>query len=860
MLQEKVSKIVKKEKLDYGVLKVTPHISNLNSMSRKFMSVLHTLLSSYDKGLIKGSDSILLKKDIPRLWWVIKVTNSNEEKNIKQEDRNITSNKKTIKQKQKDGLKIEFFIILPNSFINSFLIKFNGHKQWSNSKIEKVENFDWVNMSFTDGGVLKLKRNNMFSLNYDYTQQESPIRDILSIGYDLSEGESYYVVIGIEPYNSLKWLREYDYAKSIWNKGGYPTRVGINVSRVIENTKKLISLTSLEISKFVDDTINGLKQSFFVKSEDVKTERDLVFIDKDREEVISMGSFDKTNKKRTTPVFKTDIYFLVDSKDKVKGKFLLNSLSNAYKDLKGLNEFELHEEDVKNMIKNLKDNKLFTYDYNILSTDELGKCIQLPTADLQREFDDALSSIKRIQVDVDKEFLNDSGIFSGTVSSKGNKIPVYLPTDSKDMLFTTKVIMGSPRMGKDQKTINLVVEAKRHHGIGSVILDTIDENVGHRGMGDAVRDHLDPKDVIDIDLSNTDYAVYLGISGIFEGLANERVVGDRVAEEICEFLLLDSDLDKVRTVDYLRESAKFTNGDLLGIHLMFTSDSYRKEVIEKKKHLYDTYLWEMYDNLSDEQKMQIYSPIMRRLGQIMNSEILKPMFCQSKENSKFDLTKWVLEGKVVIFRMKIGGVLSKRIVQILSHWLVTSVFLINMLRGKDRKCEGTFLVLNEPYTYMTDNLVELLKRVFSEGAKHRLSALLIFHNFKQFHSFPSFIEVMKSSSLDWYLFKNTNIDVYKMLFSYLHNTFETYEMAFESTSMRQFIAIWKKSDGSYASPFLVDAPPLVTDRYKTLNNGYLTTECIKKYGVKSDDVIKDIRNKIRKYQNPIKDIKKQKKR
>lgn len=115
---------------------------------------------------------------------------------------------------------------------------------------------------------------------------------------------------------------------------------------------------------------------------------------------------------------------------------------------------------------------------------------------------------------------------------------------------------------------------------------------------------------------------------------------------------------------------------------------------------------------------------------------------------------------------------------------------------------------------------------------------------------------------DWCNMKSSNfsdfIDVYKMLFSYLHNTFETYEMVFESTSMRQFIAIWKKSDGSYASPFLVDAPPLVTDRYKTLNIGYLTTECTKKYGVKSDDVIKDIRNKIRKYQNPIKDIKKTK--
>jgi len=803
------------------------------------------LFSSYDKGVSKGSDSLLIKKAKPSFWWVINIKNNG----IKENETIINKKDNIIKSKLSNGMEIEFFIMIPRDFIKSFMIKFNGHKQWASSKVEEVGTFRLNANENISCGVLKLKMNNMFSLNYDYTQQETPIRDILSIAYDLHEGESISIVIGVEAYNHMKWLRDYDHAKSIWDKGGFPTRVGLNVSRVIENTKKVMSLTALEASKFIDDVMNGLKQSFFMNVEDVKTEKMEEVVDKDREEIIARGSFDKTNKKRTLPVFKVDINFIVESSDRVKRTFLLHSLENAFKDLKGLNEFVLELEDSEKVITRVNNRKLSNYDFNILSVDELGKLIQLPTADLQREFEDCLTSIKRMQIEVDKEFLNSKGIFSGTVNKKGDKIPIYLPTTSKDMLFTTKVMMGSPRMGKDQKAINLIVEAKRKHNIGSVILDTIDENVGHRGMSDAVRDHLNKEDVIDIDLSNTDYAVYLGLGRVFEGMANERVIGDRVAEEICEFLLLDSDLDKVRTVDYLRESAKFTNGDLLGIHLMFTSEKYRNEMIEKKKHLYDTYLWENYNNLSEQQRMQIYAPIMRRLGQIMNSEILKSMFCQDGENAKFDLVKWVLEGKVVIFRMRIGGILSKRIVQILTHWLTTVVFLINMLRGNERKCEGTFLILNEPYTYMTSNLVELLKRIFSEGAKHRLASILIFHNFKQFHEFSSFIEVMKSSSLDWYLFKNTNIDVYKTLFSYIHTTFETPELAFESTAMRQYIAVWKKADGSYANPFIVDVPDLVTKRYETKDNSSLTKDCIKKYGEESNKVLESIRKRIKYYQS-----------
>src|SRR5690606_4168709 len=142
--------------------------------------------------------------------------------------------------------------------------------------------------------------------------------------------------------------------------------------------------------------------------------------------------------------------------------------------------------------------------YNVMSADETGKLVQLPTADLQDEYESLMVVNRRVEIEIPRVFLDPSGIFAGTATDRGTTHNVYVSTKSADRLFYPRAFVGMQGMGKDQAIINYVVEAKRKHGIGAIIPDVIDERNGHRGMSDALRDHLPADDVIDIDLGNTE--------------------------------------------------------------------------------------------------------------------------------------------------------------------------------------------------------------------------------------------------------------------------------------------------------------------------------------------------------------------
>lgn len=276
---------------------------------------------------------------------------------------------------------------------------------------------------------------------------------------------------------------------------------------------------------------------------------------------------------------------------------------------------------------------------------------------------------------------------------------------------------------------------------------------------------------------------------------------------------------------------------------MFTSEIFRNKIVKEKQEIFDTDIWEQYNALSDSQQQSIYTPVMRRIGQIMSSEFLKPIFCQ-RPNQTLDLFKLIDEGKVIIFRMK-SGLMSQRVIETLCYWIVLVCFLIKLAQdGKSKHNSGTFLVLNEPHQYLTDNLAHFIERIFAEGPKYRLTPLLIFHNFKQFKKFPGFVDMMKSSSLNWHIFKNTNEDVYKELYQgYLSRTFETPQQAFEATKRFQYIGVFLDSEGGYYDPFVADALPMIMDRYPTLDNSHLTLEHSKMYGRPIKEVLEEIRQR-----------------
>jgi hypothetical protein len=409
-------------------------------------------------------------------------------------------------------------------------------------------------------------------------------------------------------------------------------------------------------------------------------------------------------------------------------------------------------------------------------------------------------------------------------------------------------------MGKDQAMINFIVESFRKHKIGAIIPDFIDErnkdSDGHwKGMANAIRDHIEPEHVIDLDFSNTAYAFYLGLQTIFRNVEDPRIAADLVSEYLSDFLLSDGDEDKFQTQEFCREAAKATMGDLQDMKRMFKEQKFRRQKIADLDDTLDMDLWRDYDSLSEKSGMmsgrqgQLAAPVIRRIDTLANREYSKPMFCQPNPNPAADLYKWINEGKIVILRIKMpsGAAMPEPVKKIFGYWIVMLTFLIKL--SLDGRGAGTILALNEPHQFLSSGLVHFIERIFSEAPKYKLMLVMAFHNFAQFKKYPGFTDILLSSSVNWHLFKNTNQDAYKRLMPYLSQTFSDPQQAFEATKAFQYIGVWLDSNGDYAPPFVADALPRVGDRYKTMDNEFLTKKHIAEYGRPTKEVLAEIKGR-----------------
>ena len=131
----------------------------------------------------------------------------------------------------------------------------------------------------------------------------------------------------------------------------------------------------------------------------------------------------------------------------------------------------------------------------------------------------------------------------------------------------------------------------------------------------------------------------------------------------------------------------------------------------------------------------------------------------------------------------------------------------------------------------------------AEGPKYQIAPVFLFHNLKQLPN--DFVDILLSSSLNWHIFKNTNDKVYERLEQYLQPTFEP-QIAMRNTQRFHYIASCLDNKGEYQPPFMVKAPDLISKRYKTQDNSFLTKRHSRIYGRSIIEVNKEIqlRNRL----------------
>lgn len=745
---------------------------------------------------------------------------------------------------------IKFYAVAPDGEPVTYL-KHRMGRYWPKATLGDAE---WNPVSHGDTDVIELglDKHNMFSLEVSDSRRDTePLSDILSTLEDFREGDRAVIAYCFEPYDRVSWADKIDNVYKEWNAGKEPKRNALKGRINPMQGLELLNNAMYELHALATG-IEGGKDEAKRKDDERNKKPEKKIIRSSNATELSQS----TRNKKTQPAFKTWIRLFVTSSDPNRRKVICRSLGNAYVALDGDNQLK-SSRGAKSAIDEVNTFTLsrkttLGFDTTMLSASEVGKLIQLPTAELQDRYSEQLDIQSVTQIDeIPSCFLDPSGIYVGTSEIKGQTYDIHLPVGNLDTLMTSRGFVGSPRQGKDQALINLIVESKRKHGIGAVVLDWVDEHSkdGHgnqRGLSDAIRDSLEPDDFVDLQFSDYDWPIYFGAQMSVQSTLNNRIASDKISKEISDFLM-GEETDMHQTFEYLRDASKVCNGDIVDLKRMFTDADFRADKITKMKStmIGDIDLWETYHKgMSDPQRAAIFSPVNMRLGQILNDEALKPIFCQ-RPNLNLKYAKWIEEGKVILLRMKMDGESAK----VLAHFATMNTFLIKLALGG--KGAPTWLVINEPHQVQTKGFIKFIKRILVEGPKYRLAPVVAFHHLGRGHLWPEFVDTLAAANISWHMFYNSNIQTYEKMKSYIEPTF-TPDTAMKQTKQFHFIAAgWRNEEGAMQIPFMCKAPDLVKQRWESKDNSRYTKEHSRRYGKPVMSVLNDFRERNRPISKPI---------
>ncbi|MED1711682.1 ATP-binding protein [Bacillus thuringiensis] len=856
------------------VYRIIPHSTILNNQSYKLWRTLHGLYTKMSERLQKDGMKLRYKTK-ERIWFDI---------SFRSVEKGVNSKGEPILEK-----KIEFFLACPSHLAEHVKHHFEHHYRSKNAGItlEEIEiESTHIPEECTNVCDLKLKKHNIFSIESDYSKQTTPISFLLNCIHDVRGNDMAKISICAEPYNRLKWNSSSKIAFDKFQKGKTPKRTridGRNIFAAAFNGLDVLYtwLESMvnEIIDIVDSMGSKEKRDNYYEKQKHKQKSDL-----EKRKILIDGKLStSTNRKQNAPVFKTHIRVASHSINDVRREMTKRAIVTAFDQLSENNELEsieLSKKEVKASLNEINNFKLTMYsksdiDTNIFSNYELGKITQLPTSDLQREYEDSLIAKSHIETDIPSIFIHkeknkgvrigdilinigsnnitckenlqveaitkENGLLIGHSELKGNDFPISIPNKNPNEFYKGYVFQGQMGAGKDTAIQNFVVEGNLKHNIPFVIIDQVNKE-GREGMANGIRDSLPPEKIVDLDLSNEKYLPPLDLTEVMKKLGKKGA--DRFANELIQFFDID---DMGQSKKILRNFAKACNGSLYKLQQLLEDETFRKNrIVELRKERNNRLADELdkytsqYEYNKKEELVCTFdgqrsldskaAPILNRLDTFLGDDTLYSIFAQPpKEEMAFE--QWMKEGKVILIRVP-DRVLSQVAVKTLVHWITLKVFMTRLLMDNESQSNGCFIVFNEPQTYLKDNkgLADLMARIAVQGRKERLGSIFACHHIGQIKEIA---DDLISGGVHWFLFKNDNKKTFESLETELKPNFDI------ETAMRtpKHHAINILNFGGDRKPaFLVKMLPPSYERYQAYDNSFLTKRHAELYGRKVEEI------------------------
>lgn len=682
-----------------------------NKKSYNFARDLHDIYSSWFKRIQQAREVDALYKTKERFWWIIRMTNK----------------------------EIKFYFACSTSsdtYINQKI-----DRLWS-KVTKKQTKLDDIQMPIMDTLVceMKYRRHNIFSLSSDWREETIPIASILNIAQDLKDGDIAGIWICVEPVSRIGWSDIAEKAHEQFKQGKTPQRRNITGRFSLINLGRGIDAALHEVSDFADLVMEDDKKK--KKKEDY-----------DKRELMVDGHLDSmTRSKRHAPTFKIYIRCVSHSLNFDRKQIALRALSNAFNELSGDNELIRHEINRKIQPKYIKEiNNLelsslsiADFDTNIMSADEVGKLLQLPTASLQDQYANYLNIIEHRETDLPERLLKD-GMKLGTITIRGQIKNIYFPVKDHDELCLPRIGIGGMGTGKTTGFGgNFGVEAVRN-GFSIVAIDVAKDELGDEIGTGCKKLGLENKIIrlkFGKQLMRLDWCEALG----------SKYATNRFAAEVLNFFSLHGHEAGIETTRYIRLVAKTVSlgtGKLSDIIRLFTNDDFRKAQINQLKKSGKVELaeqWNSFEQLSSGMRGKVLEPILNRLDLLIGDDYLRD--CLDCEDV-LDFRKWLNGGFAICCHVpkdELGSEATDIIVSI----LIAKVWLATLARPYKEQIPA-FLVMDEPHQFMSS--AKHWKSMVVESRKWRLGLVWLFHSWEQIPK--DLAEIIKSAGVHYHLYTSS---------------------------------------------------------------------------------------------------------
>jgi hypothetical protein len=805
-----IKQFVEVQRNNIVTFRITPHIGVTNNTNAKMWRVLHRMYEIYDRLPTRlnrdGFRFILREKDA--IWFDVVFRQDEGEK------------------------RVEFYASTSELWAKKFREVIENRMKVT---VEEVGRERLQVPADANLYEIRLARHDIFALDVNATEQTSPIGSIMTALDDISmDGDFARLSVCAETYDRLKWAKNASWAHEKLTKGKVPQRAKITPQRALNGLKHALVTVLNEIYDIINDTLNAITNTFFKSDKPLERKQAIEqpnsLIDEIRSTKLSNRSLAKVNQ----PTWRTHIRIATRASDKLRADLIANTIGSAFGEISGDNElntikirFRARKDEIRRELNDmhLSARTRADGDANLLSCDELAKvALQMPTASVQQRFETALSVNRKVVAEIPNVFQR-KGLHIGHAERKSENLPIYIPTDNPNEFFRGYVFQGEMGVGKDTAIQNFVVESVLNHGTSFVIIDQVDKE-GRAGMANGIRDSLPADKIIDLNFGDPDYLPPLDLTEVMRKLG--RRGADRFANELIDFFDV---ADMAQTKALLRVAAKASGGSLLETKRIVESDEYRLEKAEQIERDMPLVAHELRA-LGDKLAKNKVDPILSRLDDFFGDSTLNCIFSQSP-HPDLDFERFMREGKVVIVRVP-DRVLSTVTVRTLVHWLTLKTLMTRLLMDNNSQSNGTFIIYNEPQTYLNDGLSRLIARIATQGRKERLGCLIAVQYFEQLGKLT---KDLVGGGVNWFLFRNGERTIYEAL----RHRLEPHVTIEEALATEKYHALCLLNFGGRPQePFLVRMLPPSYERYEAQDNSFLTKRHARQFGRHWADVEREI--------------------